>query len=164
MDPDPGGGPHPAHYKALLEADIRPAIFTMEQAKPLSDLAVQAGKTASIHLALDTGMSRIGMTPDEAGADLAAAIACTAWATGSRRSPAPGPTRRTSGGQGNSMSGICILWSCWQSGDPMAMKHCANSAAILDLPEMGLDLVRAGVSIYGLYRRMRWTRPFPCGR
>ena len=68
------GVTHPSRYQELIEEEIRPAIFTMEQAKPLSDMAVRLKKTAKIHLALDTGMRRIGMEADEAGADLAAAI------------------------------------------------------------------------------------------
>lgn len=46
----------------------------MAQAKPLSEAAVNMKKTARIHLALDTGMRRIGLEADESGADLAAAI------------------------------------------------------------------------------------------
>ncbi len=147
------GVTHPAHYKALLEADIRPAIFTMEQAKPLSDLAVQAGKTASIHLALDTGMSRIGMTPDEAGADLAAAIAglpgIRAEGLFTHFARADETDKRWAREQYERYLHFVELLA--ERGIQIPMKHCANSAAILDLPEMGLDLVRAGISIYGLY-------------
>ena len=73
------GVTHVSRYEELLEYDIRPAVFTMEQAKPLSNLAVRTGRTANIHLALDTGMSRIGMTPDEQGADLAAGITAVSY-------------------------------------------------------------------------------------
>lgn len=54
------GVTHPSRYGELLDHEIRPAVFTMEQAKPLSDLAVERGMKAKVHLALDTGMSRIG--------------------------------------------------------------------------------------------------------
>lgn len=68
------GVTHPSRYQELIENEIRPAIFTMAQAKPLSEAAVNMKKTAKIHLALDTGMRRIGLEADESGADLAAAI------------------------------------------------------------------------------------------
>ena len=59
------GVTHPSRYEDAVNEDIRLTIFTMEQAKPLSELAVSMGKIAKIHLAVDTGMSRIGMQPDE---------------------------------------------------------------------------------------------------
>ncbi len=38
-----------------------------------------------------------------------------------------------------------------QTGPDIPMKHAANSAAIIDMPETHLDMVRAGISLYGLY-------------
>ena len=38
-------------------------MFRLKEAKELSYLAKERGLTAKIHLALDTGMSRIGMAP-----------------------------------------------------------------------------------------------------
>ena len=49
-------------------------IFEEEMAAAFSEIASQAGIRGKIHLAVDTGMSRIGMTPDEASADEAARI------------------------------------------------------------------------------------------
>lgn len=40
-----------------------------------------------------------------------------------------------------------------QRGIEIPVRHCANSAAIMDLPQMGLDAVRAGISMYGIYFR-----------
>lgn len=50
------GVTHPSRYQELIKNEIRPAIFTMAQTKPLSEAAVNMKKTAKIHLALDTGM------------------------------------------------------------------------------------------------------------
>ena len=50
-------------------------MFQYEKAKKLSDLALKQGKKAVVHLALDTGMSRIGMKADREHAKEAAAIA-----------------------------------------------------------------------------------------
>lgn len=68
------GVTHKSRNEELIASQIRPSVFTMEQAVPLSEQAVRMGRKAKIHLAVDTGMNRIGMYPDEAGADLAAAI------------------------------------------------------------------------------------------
>ena len=69
------GVTHESRYEDLLRYDIRTAMFQYEKAKKLSDLAVKQGKKAVVHLALDTGMSRIGMKPDREHAKEAAAIA-----------------------------------------------------------------------------------------
>ena len=147
------GVTHTARYLELIEQDIRPAIFTLEQAEPLSAQAVRMGKSAKIHLALDTGMSRIGMEPDENGAELAVQIAA--------------------------LPGICVegLFTHFARADEtdkkeaeaqlsrylhfvgllekrnlkIPIKHCSNSAGIIDLPKANLDMVRAGISIYGMY-------------
>jgi alanine racemase len=38
-----------------------------------------------------------------------------------------------------------------QAGLTVSMRHAANSGAIIDLPQTHLDMVRAGISLYGLY-------------
>lgn len=54
------GYTQPALFPILVRYDIRPAIFRLSDAKKLNDAAAALGKTANLHIALDTGMSRIG--------------------------------------------------------------------------------------------------------
>ncbi len=147
------GVTHPSRYQDLIEEDIRPAIFTMEQAKPLSDLAVSMGKKAKIHFALDTGMRRIGMEADEAGADLAAAIAALpgieAEGMFTHFSRADEGEKASSMAQLNRYLHFTELLK--ERGVEIPMKHCSNSAGIIDLPEANLNYVRAGITIYGMY-------------
>ena len=147
------GVTHPSRYQDLIEKDIRPAIFTMEQAKPLSDLAVSMGKKAKIHFALDTGMRRIGMEADEAGADLAAAIAALpgieAEGMFTHFSRADEGEKASSMAQLNRYLHFTELLK--ERGVEIPMKHCSNSAGIIDLPEANLNYVRAGITIYGMY-------------
>ncbi|MEW4413540.1 alanine racemase [Clostridium sp. AN503] len=147
------GVTHVSRYEELLEHDIRPAVFTMEQAKPLSDLAVRAGRTANIHLALDTGMSRIGMTPDEQGADLAAGIAGLPGirAEGLFTHFARADETDKKEAQAQLSRYLHFVELLKERGVDIPVKHCSNSAGIIDLPSANLDLVRAGISIYGLY-------------
>ena len=147
------GVTHVSRYEELLEYDIRPAVFTMEQAKPLSDLAVRAGRTANIHLALDTGMSRIGMTPDEQGADLAAGIAGLPGirAEGLFTHFARADETDKKEAQAQLSRYLHFVELLKERGVEIPVKHCSNSAGIIDLPSANLDLVRAGISIYGLY-------------
>lgn len=147
------GVTHPSHYQELIEQEIRPAIFTLEQAKPLSELAVAMKKTVKLHLALDTGMHRIGMMADESGADLAAAIAklpgleMEGLFTHFYR--ADETDKQTSEKQLDRYLHFIKLLS--ERGIEIPVKHCSNSAGIIDLPQANLNYVRAGITVYGLY-------------
>lgn len=147
------GVTHHSHYRELIEQEIRPAIFTLEQAKPLSELAVAMKKTAKLHLALDTGMHRIGMMADESGADLAAAIAklpgleMEGLFTHFYR--ADETDKQTSEKQLDRYLHFIKLLS--ERGIEIPVKHCSNSAGIIDLPQANLNYVRAGITVYGLY-------------
>lgn len=50
----------PEDYQTLVKLDIRPAVFDYETAEKISQEAQKAGKVHPIHLAFDTGMTRIG--------------------------------------------------------------------------------------------------------
>lgn len=65
----------PEAFPTAVAGGIRPAIFHYEDAVALSQAAVSAGITAPFHIAVDTGMSRIGFQPEERTADLCAKIA-----------------------------------------------------------------------------------------
>ena len=147
------GVTHKSQYREMLDADIRPTIFTMEQALPLSQLAEARGVTAAVHLALDTGMSRIGMTPDEKGADLAAEIAGLPgiYVEGLFTHFARADELDKTSTEEQLERYLHFTELLKERGVEIPIKHCANSAAIIDLPHMGFDMVRAGISVYGLY-------------
>lgn len=147
------GVTHPGRYRELVEYEIRPAVFTMAQARALSDTAVSMGKTVRIHLALDTGMSRIGMKPDEASADLAAAISrlpgirTEGMFTHFARAD---ETDKTSARRQMELY-LNFVKLLKDRGIEIPVKHISNSAGIIDLREAHLDMARAGISIYGIY-------------
>ena len=55
-----------------VEADLQHAVTSLEKARLLSEAAVKTGRTVRIHIKADTGMTRIGLSPDEEGADSSA--------------------------------------------------------------------------------------------
>ena len=147
------GSTHPRHFAELIEGDIRPAIFEEDKAELLSKLAVSMGKTAKMHIALDTGMGRIGFHPDENSLKEIERIAklpgieiegmFTHFARADEADKAFTHLqyeRYQKFHEGLEVAGVHI---------PMC--HCANSAAIMELPRMGLDAARAGITVYGLY-------------
>lgn len=147
------GVTHPSRYEELIIHEICPAIFQYEKARLLSETAVRLGKGAGLHLALDTGMGRIGMEPTVASADMVKELSLlpgiviegmfTHFARADETDK--GATKR----QYERYMGFAELLE--KRGVKIPVRHCDNSAGIIDLPEMGLDMVRAGISIYGLY-------------
>ncbi len=147
------GSTHPRHFKELIEDDIRPAVFEVDKAEMLSELAVSMRKTVRLHIALDTGMGRIGFHPDEESLEKVKNIAdlpgvqIEGMFTHFARADETDKTftnlqyeRYNEFNNGLKKLGIHI---------PIC--HCANSAAIMELPQMGMDASRAGITMYGLY-------------
>ncbi len=147
------GVTHPSAYREVVERGIRPAIFTMEQALPLSEAAVGAQKKAPIHLAVDTGMGRIGLTPDEAGADLARAIATLPGieTEGVFTHFAKGDEEDKSASELQLEKYRHFLDLLRERNVEVKIRDVSNSAGIIDIPEAHFDMVRAGISLYGLY-------------
>ena len=147
------GVTHKSRYEDMIREEIRPAIFTLKQAQELSDQAVGMGCKAKIHLAVDTGMGRIGMEPDEAGADLAARIAAMPGIEieGMFTHFAKADELDKASAERQLEAYLHFVELLKQRGIEIPIKHCSNSAAIIDLPSAHLDMVRAGISIYGMY-------------
>ena len=147
------GVTHESRYEDLLQEDITATVFTMEQALPLSGLAVCRGQKARVHLALDTGMSRIGLSADITGANLAAAICGLPGLAveGIFTHFAKADETDKSGARQQIVLYENFLNLLKQQGIKIPVKHCSNSAGAIDLPPADYDLVRPGISIYGLY-------------
>ena len=143
----------PEQYEALLQAQITPAIFTMEAAKLLSEAAKRMDVTAHIHIKLDTGMGRVGFLVSEESADVIAQIAklphimiegmFTHFAQADE-------TDKTSANR-QLTEFLRMADMLEKRGVHIPLRHCSNSAGILDLPQANLDIARAGITHYGLH-------------
>ena len=148
------GVTHESRFEDLVRYDIRPAMFRYEEAGKLSETAVKNGTRANIHLAVDTGMSRIGMTPDEASADEAARISrllgIRIEGLFTHFARADEADKAFYEAQYKKYREFCEMLC--SRGVDIPIRHCSNSAGIVEgLDSNGLDMVRAGISIYGLY-------------
>jgi len=137
----------------IIKYDIEQTVYDLEYAKELSRVALILNKKAKIHIALDTGMGRIGFIPNEESIRQVKEIADL---------------------EGINLEGIFTHFSTSDETDKdytleqlkkfqdfnerlkeigvnIPLKHCSNSGAIIDLPETYLDAVRAGIIIYGYY-------------
>ena len=57
----------PYCYEELIREEIRPAVYRRDTVEELATAAAKVGKKAKVHIKVDTGMGRIGITPDEEG-------------------------------------------------------------------------------------------------
>ena len=143
----------PYAYERFVEQDIRVTVFREDTLKDLAAAAKKLGKTAKIHIKTDTGMGRIGISPDEKGL----VFVKKAYET-----------------KGLEIEGIYTHFACADEADltsaygqvkrfsdftkkiaeelqiKIHMHHASNSAGILAVPEANMNLVRAGITLYGL--------------
>ena len=147
-------GPYPGKdYGPLVEADIRPAVFTMEQALDVSRAAKQLEKTAPVHIAIDTGMHRIGMEPTEESADLVKEMAALPGIrieglfTHLYRADEKDLTiaREQVTKYRNFVKYLA------DRGIFPEVRHVSNSAGIMELLGTDYDMVRCGITLYGIY-------------
>lgn len=140
-------------YPELIAQGIRPTMFTREQMEAFSALACQMGEKSPIHLAVDTGMSRIGMMPDEASADLVKEMGELPGIIleGLFTHFARADEEDILDAKGQMERYLHFVRLLEERGVNIPIKHCANSAGIIRSIGTGLDMVRAGISIYGMY-------------
>ncbi len=141
-------------FAAALAADIEVSVNATWGVEEVVVAARATGRTARLHLKVDTGLSRGGATPDEWPAVVAAAARAQAdgevevvglW---SHLAYADAPTHPTIGRQKAVFDEAVAV--ARDAGLRDARRHLANSAATVALPETWYDLVRPGVAVYGL--------------
>jgi alanine racemase len=143
----------PEQYEVLLKNDITPAVFTLEAARQLNDAAGRLGVTAKIHLKIDTGMGRVGFLVSEESADAIAQISelphilIEGIFTHFARADEADKTSANA----QLAAFLQMIGMLEARGVHIPLHHCSNSAGILDLPQANLDLVRAGITMYGLH-------------
>ena len=146
-----GATPDDAYPLAVRE-DIRPAIFTWESACALSRAATAQGKTARLHFAVDTGMSRIGLQVTEEAADLCARIAalpglvCEGLFSHFATADETDLTRARA--QAARFADFDAMLKARSLKIPI--RHLNNSAGVMNFSEH-YDMVRSGIVTYGLY-------------
>ena len=144
----------PDCYEEMVSYDIMLTVFREDSIKLLSEAAKKAGKTCKVHVKVDTGMGRIGITPDEQGVEFVAQVLKT---KGLELDGIFTHFARADEADKSSALKQFALFQDFvgrveaQLGITIPYKHCANSASIMELPEAYLELVRAGISMYGLW-------------
>ncbi len=145
----------------LLQNNLIPTVFSLAVAEKYSAAALKKKEKLKVHLKVDTGMGRNGVLPDELagveeegrdiaevehickleGLDVAGVYTHFACSDEKDKSSAKNQLTRF----------FRLLDRLSQRGIRFSLRHAANSAAVIDLPETHLDMVRPGIAVYGLY-------------
>lgn len=144
----------PAEQAAqAIELGLTQTVYTYRGAEAVSKAAVQAGKRAKIHIKIDTGMGRLGFPADPGTPGEIARLARlpNIEIEGMFTHFAVADIRDKQYTYHQYEKFMDVDRQLEKLGIRVPIKHAANSAAIIDLPGLHMNMVRAGVSIYGLY-------------
>jgi alanine racemase len=149
----------------LIEYDMTATVYSLETARDISEVSKKLGRTIRIHAKIDTGMGRLGYLPDakwyseDCGDELTVLVddivsiskmpglflegIYTHFAT------ADGSDKRLATKQFKLF--LNLLTCLKENGLEIPIRHAANSSATITMPETHLDMVRTGISVYGLH-------------
>ena len=143
----------PDQLKEAVMHEVRITTYTKELAEQISKEAVELGKPAYLHIKLDTGMSRLGFQITEESVDEISQIAKLPGIVmeGLFTHFAKADEIDKSYTEKQFQNYIWMKDKLEKRGVTFEYYHCSNSAGIIDIQDVNLDLVRAGISTYGLY-------------
>ena len=136
----------------FLQYDLTLTASSIEKLLQTNDAARAMGKTAKVHLKIDTGMERIGVHYYSAEGLLEAALACgycQVEGIFSHFASSDAADLTFAREQLTRFDQVLAFYK--QRGLPTPMRHIANSGGILQLPQSHMDMVRAGIVLYGVY-------------
>ena len=135
----------------LLFYDLVPTICDLQTVKALSQAAVKYKKTARVHIKIDTGMRRLGIKPDGALDFIKRIKKMNNIEIQGLYTHFAAADENKSYTEMQFAQYKRVADEVEKEGIHVPLKHMANSAAILDLPYTYLDMVRPGITIYGLF-------------
>ena len=149
----------PYSYERLISEEIRICVFRedtlVQLSKAVSDLSGKGIlKKAKVHIKVDTGMNRIGVSADIKGL----AFVEKAFQTDgievegifTHFARADETDKKAAERQLKEFQDFLALIK-ERTGREIPIKHCSNSAGIVEMPEANMDVVRAGITLYGLW-------------
>jgi len=137
----------PESAEILIKHRISQFVFTRD-VKTLNSTAEKMGKTANIHIHIDTGMGRMGIPHHEA---LSFILEIAELKNLKIQGISTTLTEDTEFDKEQIQRLISICQRADKEGIDLARKHAASSAAILAYPDSHLDMVRPGILLYGYY-------------
>ncbi len=136
----------------VIRHNLIQTVYAFEQAEALDKVAKEYGVKTKVHIKLDTGMSRLGLRMDKAvitteyinmlgNVEIEGIYTHFAVADEVNKDYTLGQVKKYN----------MIIEELEEKNIQIPIKHVSNSAAIIDLPELNYNMVRAGIMLYGLY-------------
>ncbi len=142
----------PQRAEEVLQYDIEQTVYSMEVAEALSKEASRVNKISKIHIKIDSGMGRIGLQPNNDTIEIIKKIYnmphIVIEGIFTHFAIADEVDKTYTNQQFEKFSWVCNELE--KAGIHIRLKHCGNSATIIDLPQMHENMVRAGIILYGL--------------
>lgn len=136
--------------KEALAAGLTPTVYSETGLVALTEAVQALGHPAGVHVKVDTGMHRVGLSPDRAVA-FTRSVADAGlrvegvWTHFARSEDIDQPTTTE-----QLDSFLAVLEQLEAAGVRPRYRHAANSGAVMALPAAHLDLVRVGIAMYGI--------------
>ena len=144
----------PYTYEKMIREEIRFTVFRYDMLEQIEEEARKQNKTAYVHVKTDTGMNRIGIGTDEKGISFVKEVVAKEHikleGIFTHFAKADYACKTAAYEQFELFREFCNkVESTLQIKIPL--KHCANSAATLEMPDTHMDMVRIGITMYGLW-------------
>lgn len=139
--------------QTAINKNIVLTVFTEEIAREIVQVAEKLKKVAKVHMKIDTGMHRIGVKKKEDALHLAKKLQSSyveIEGIFTHFADADNPDDTTYTEKQFSHFEMVVSYLA-DHGFHIPIKHCCNSAGTIAYPHMHLDMVRVGISLYGLY-------------
>lgn len=147
------GAVFPEQYKYLTDREIRPTVYSLRQARQLEEFAEKSGKSITVHIKIDTGLSRLGFQSTREAAEEIAQIArmphMIVEGIFTHFAKADARDKTMTWEQMEHFQNMKEMLE--EQNVSVPIHHCSNSAAIIDMPKANMNLVRAGISLYGMW-------------
>ena len=150
-------------YDLLLKYDITCAVASIDQANALSVFAASKSQVAKVHIKLDTGMGRIGFpickqsVKEIVDVSNLSGVKIEGMFTHFAKADEKDKTYAHTQHAKYEKMRIALM----TEGVEIPICHCSNSASILELPDFHMDMVRAGITMYGLWPSDEVDKSFP---
>ncbi len=140
--------------EAVVEEELLQTVFDLSLCRRLDSVARKYGKKAKVHVKVDTGMGRVGLLPGEIDGFLEGFASCPSLILDGAYTHFPAADADREFTRQQVAIFREVLQKIRDSGYPIPLVHVANTAALLGgccPAEAEFDMVRPGISIYGLY-------------
>ena len=144
----------PSSYEEMIVRDVRLTVFREDMLDELNTIAERLGLICKVHIKVDTGMSRIGVFPDDSGIEFVKKVLSypnlKAEGVFTHFARADEKDKTYANNQLNTFHSFVnrIKEECNYS---FEIVHCSNSAGIIEMPEANDVCVRAGIIMYGMW-------------